>query len=102
MDFVDFDLRKVRYFVAVADLLHFGQAASALHIAQPVLSRQIRSLEQDIGLELLVRNRRSVALTAASVLDDARGCWPPRRRPATACTGRRAGRPTSPWASGGA
>ncbi|MFF4504907.1 LysR family transcriptional regulator [Streptomyces sp. NPDC001401] len=72
---MDFDLRKVRYFVAVADLLHFGRAASALHIAQPVLSRQIRSLEQDIGLELLVRDRRSVALTAAGrqFLDDARG-----------------------------
>ncbi|WP_369391979.1 LysR family transcriptional regulator [Streptomyces sp. CG1] len=71
---MDFDLRKVRYFVAVADLLHFGQAASVLHIAQPVLSRQIRSLEQEIGLELLVRNRRSVALTAAGrqFLDDAR------------------------------
>ncbi|MFE3521688.1 LysR family transcriptional regulator [Streptomyces sp. NPDC059161] len=72
---MDLDLRKVRYFVAVADLLHFGRAAEELHIAQPVLSRQIRSLEQDIGLELLARNRRSVALTAAGrqFLDDARG-----------------------------
>ncbi|MFF3978655.1 LysR substrate-binding domain-containing protein [Streptomyces sp. NPDC055808] len=71
---MDLDLRKVRYFVAVADLLHFGRAAQTLHIAQPVLSRQIRSLEQDIGLELLARNRRSVALTAAGrqFLDDAR------------------------------
>ncbi|MFG3284111.1 LysR substrate-binding domain-containing protein [Streptomyces sp. NPDC048111] len=72
---MDLDLRKVRYFVAVADLLHFGRAAETLHIAQPVLSRQIRSLEGDIGLELLARNRRSVALTAAGrqFLDDARG-----------------------------
>ena len=71
---MDIDLRKVRYFVAVADLLHFGRAAESLHIAQPVLSRQIRSLEQDIGLDLLTRDRRSVALTPAGrqFLDDAR------------------------------
>lgn len=71
---MDVDLRKVRYFVAVADRLHFGRAARDLHITQPVLSRQIRSLEEDIGLDLLVRDRRSVALTAAGreFLGDAR------------------------------
>ena len=62
---MDLDLRKLRYFVAVADRLHFGRAAEELHIAQPVLSRQIRALEQDLGTPLLTRDSHGVALTDA-------------------------------------
>jgi DNA-binding transcriptional LysR family regulator len=62
---MDLDLRKLRYFAAVAEHEHFGRAAEQLYIAQPVLSRQIRSLEQDLGCALLERTTRSVRLTPA-------------------------------------
>jgi DNA-binding transcriptional LysR family regulator len=60
---VDLDLRLVRYFVVVADELHFGRAAAKLHVSQPALSKQIRKLEDQLGLRLLVRDSRHVALT---------------------------------------
>src|SRR6201986_810854 len=63
--FVDLDLRKLRYFVVVADTLHFGRAADELHIAQPALSRQIRALEHDLGTPLFTRDSHGVALTDA-------------------------------------
>jgi len=68
------ELRHLRYFVAVGEEEHFGQAAERLHVVQPALTRQVRQLEEEIGCALFERLKRGVRLTEAgkSFLHEAR------------------------------
>ena len=56
-------LRQLEYLVAVADARHFGRAAGRVHVTQPTLSEQLRTLEQRLGVQLVERSRSNVVVT---------------------------------------
>src|SRR5579862_2892575 len=91
------ELRHLRYFIAVAEELHFGRAATRLCIAQPPLSQQIQQLEREVGFLLFHRTQRRVELTAAGqlFLDAAREALADLERAASA--GRRVARGEVGW-----
>ena len=67
------ELRQIRSFLSIAETLHFGRTAELIHLSQPALSHQIRTLEEEVGVRLFERNRRKTTLTAAGLAfrDDA-------------------------------
>ena len=69
----DMELRQLRSFLSIAETLHFGRTAELIHLSQPALSHQIRTLEEEVGVRLFERNRRKTTLTAAGLAfrDDA-------------------------------
>lgn len=81
------ELRQIRAFMAVADQLNFTRAAEVLHMAQPPLSRQIRDLEESLGVELFDRTTRSVSLTSAGkvFLDEVQPVFPQLEYAVEAC-----------------
>src|ERR1700751_876098 len=85
------ELRQLRYFVAVAEELHFGRAAERLHMSQSPLSRAIRELERDVGVVLFVRTTRRGELTDAGTLLLERSRRAPAEVDGAGADGRRSG-----------